>query len=131
MCAACAVLAAGGCAGTAPPGAPVRVSGGTATVALSPGEGSFNWIFPLLPFASSYLANITFSAYLMWRPVYWFGSPGHVGLNQRESLAYPAVITASGGQTTATITLKAVPLVRWPAGHRPGCGVLAQPAQGR
>jgi peptide/nickel transport system substrate-binding protein len=112
--AACAVLAAAGCGATSPPAAQVRVSGGTATVALSPGEGSFNWIFPLVPFASSYLANITFSAYLMWRPLYWFGSPGHVGLNERESLAYPAVITSRGGQTTVTITLKPY---RWSDGR--------------
>jgi len=103
---ACAVLAAAGCGAASPPAAQVRVSGGTATIALSPGDGSFNWILPLVPFASSYLANITFSQYLMWRPLYWFGSPGHVGLNQAESLADPAVITTSGGRTTATITLK-------------------------
>jgi peptide/nickel transport system substrate-binding protein len=113
-CAVCVVLAAGGCAATTPPGTPVRASGGTATVALSPGEGSFTWIFPLVPFASSYLANITFSEYLMWRPLYWFGSPGHVGLNQAESLAYPAVITTTGGHTTATITLKPY---RWSDGQ--------------
>jgi peptide/nickel transport system substrate-binding protein len=92
----------------------VRVSGGTATIALSPGDGTFNWILPLVPFASSYLANITFSQYLMWRPLYWFGSPGHVGLNQAESLADPAVITSAGGQTTATITLKPY---RWSDGE--------------
>jgi peptide/nickel transport system substrate-binding protein len=104
-CAACAVLAAAGCGRASPPAAQVRVSGGTATVALQPGD-QFTWILPLLPFSASTGANLEYSEYLMWRPVYWFGSPGHVGLNQAESLADPAVITSNSGQTTATITLK-------------------------
>ena len=105
VCAACTVLAAGGCAATASTGAAVRASGGMATVALQPGD-QFTWLLPLLPFSASTGADLEYSEYLMWRPVYWFGSPGHVGLNQAESLADPAVITAGGGQTTATITLK-------------------------
>jgi peptide/nickel transport system substrate-binding protein len=106
VCTACTVLATAGCGGAAsPPETQDRLSGGTATVALQPGD-QFSWIFPLLPFSASTGANLEYSEYLMWRPVYWFGSPGHVGLNQAESLADPAVITAHGGQTTATITLK-------------------------
>jgi peptide/nickel transport system substrate-binding protein len=94
-----------GCAASPPPAAPGRLDGGTATVALQPGD-QFSWILPLLPFSASTGANLEYSEYLMWRPVYWFGSPRHVGLNEAESLADPAVITFSGGQTTATITLK-------------------------
>jgi peptide/nickel transport system substrate-binding protein len=63
-------------------------------------------MLPLLPFSASTGANLEYSEYLMWRPLYWFGSPGHAGLNQAESLADPAVITSTGGQTTATIQLK-------------------------
>jgi hypothetical protein len=81
VCTACAVLAAAGCGTAAPPPAQVRVSGGTATVALQPGD-QFTWIFPLLPFSASTGANLEYSEYLMWRPVYWFGGPGRVGLNQ-------------------------------------------------
>jgi peptide/nickel transport system substrate-binding protein len=105
ICTVCVVLAAAGC-GQAPPAVTlVRVAGGTATVALQPGD-QFNWMFPLMPFSASSSANLEYSEYLMWRPLYWFGSPGHVGVNQAESLAGPALITAAGGQTTATIQLK-------------------------
>jgi peptide/nickel transport system substrate-binding protein len=105
-CAVGAVLAAAGCGSSSPrPATQDRLSGGTATVAMQPGD-QFTWILPLLPFSESSGANLEYSEYLMWRPLYWFGSPGHVGLNEAESLAEPAVITSSGGQTTATITLK-------------------------
>jgi peptide/nickel transport system substrate-binding protein len=83
-----------------------RVQGGTATLSLTQTDGIFNYIFPLLNFDNDTFANITYSQYLMWRPLYWFGSPGHVGLNESESLAEPPVVTSSGGKTTATITLK-------------------------
>jgi peptide/nickel transport system substrate-binding protein len=82
-----------------------RVSGGTATVALTPGE-QFNYIFPLLDVANDTGANVTDSEYLMWRPLYWFGGPGSVGVDYRYSLANPAQITASRNQTVATIELK-------------------------
>jgi peptide/nickel transport system substrate-binding protein len=105
-CAVSAVLAAAGCGSSSPPPATQdRLSGGTATVAMQPGD-QFTWILPLLPFSESSGANLEYSEYLMWRPLYWFGSPGHVGLNEAESLAKPAAITSSGGHTTATITLK-------------------------
>jgi peptide/nickel transport system substrate-binding protein len=83
-----------------------RVQGGTATLSLTQTDGIFNYIFPLLNFDNDTFANITYSQYLMFRPLYWFGSPGHVGLNPSESLADPPVVTSSGGKTTATITLK-------------------------
>jgi peptide/nickel transport system substrate-binding protein len=74
-------------------------------VALTPGN-QFNYIFPLLSFEDAIGANIEYSEYLMWRPLYWFGSPGHVGLNALYSLADPATITSAAGKTTATIQLK-------------------------
>jgi peptide/nickel transport system substrate-binding protein len=83
-----------------------RVQGGTATLSLTQTDGVFNYIFPLLNFDNDTFANITYSQYLMWRPLYWFGSPGHVGVNEAESLAKPPVVKSSGGKTTATITLK-------------------------
>ena len=82
-----------------------RVNGGTATVALTPGD-QFDYIFPLLDDEDATGANIEYSEYLMWRPLYWFGSPGHVGVDQEYSLADPATIASSAGQTTATIQLK-------------------------
>jgi peptide/nickel transport system substrate-binding protein len=83
-----------------------RVQGGTATLSLTQTDGIFNYIFPLLNFDNDTFANITYSQYLMWRPLYWFGKPGGVGLNKTESLADPPAVTSSGGKTTATITLK-------------------------
>jgi peptide/nickel transport system substrate-binding protein len=105
VCMACLVLAAAGCGQVSPATTQDRISGGAATVALQPGD-QFTWILPILPFSASTGANLEYSEYLMWRPLYWFGSPGHVGLNQAESLADPAVITSNGSQTTVTITLK-------------------------
>jgi peptide/nickel transport system substrate-binding protein len=90
-----------------------RVSGGTATVALAPGD-QFDYILPLLDFEDATGANIEYSEYLMWRPLYWFGGPGFVGLNARYSLADPATVTSAGGQTTATIQLKPY---RWSDGQ--------------
>jgi peptide/nickel transport system substrate-binding protein len=97
-----------------PAGSGARVTGGTATIALTPTDGLFNYIFPLLNFNNDTFANVTYSQYLMWRPLYWFGSPGRVGLNDAESLADPASVAVSGGKTIATITLKPY---RWSDGQ--------------
>lgn len=82
-----------------------RAQGGTATVALTPGE-TFSYIFPLLDDENAIGSNIEYSEYLMWRPVYWFGGPNSVGFDEKYSLADPAAVTSSGGKTTATIQLK-------------------------
>jgi peptide/nickel transport system substrate-binding protein len=77
-----------------------------ATIALAPGN-NFNYIFPLLSFNFATGANIEYSEYLMWRPLYWFGSPAGVGLNEKYSLALPAVLDHVGTTSTiATIQLK-------------------------
>jgi peptide/nickel transport system substrate-binding protein len=105
---ACAMLVAA-CSSTSPStgsGAGTRVQGGTATIALTATDGQFNFIYPMLNFNNDTTANVSYSQYLMWRPLYWFGSPGHAGLNESESLADPASVTTSGGTTTATIQLK-------------------------
>jgi peptide/nickel transport system substrate-binding protein len=90
-----------------------RATGGTATVALSPGE-TFSYIFPLLDDENAIGANIEYSQYLMWRPLYWFGGPNSVGLDEKYSLADPATVTSAGGTTTATIQLKPY---RWSDGQ--------------
>lgn len=84
-----------------------RVKGGTATIALTPIDSQFNFIYPMLNFTNDTYANVSYSQYLMWRPLYWFGEPGHVGVNFSESLANPVSVTTSGGNTIATIQLKA------------------------
>jgi peptide/nickel transport system substrate-binding protein len=113
--AACSLLLAACGSSSQPSGnaAGARVSGGTATVALNQSDGVFNFIYPLLNFDNDTAANVIYSEYLMWRPLYWFGSPGHVGLNQSESLADPPTVTSSGGKTVATIQLKSL---RWSDG---------------
>jgi peptide/nickel transport system substrate-binding protein len=102
------LLAACSSSGSSPRGAAgaTRINGGTATIALSASDSEFNFIFPLLNFENDSFANVIYSEYLMWRPLYWFGSPGHVGVNNNESLADPPNVTISGGKTTATIQLK-------------------------
>jgi peptide/nickel transport system substrate-binding protein len=102
----CGVLAA--CSSSSNPsngGSGTRVNGGTATIALSPGS-QFNWIFPLLNIENAIGANIEDSEYLMWRPLYWFGGPGTVGLNTKESMAYAPKLTFTGKNTVATVQLK-------------------------
>jgi peptide/nickel transport system substrate-binding protein len=107
------MLAACSSSSSSGPAAQPRVNGGTATVALAPGD-QFDYILPLLDGDDATGANIEYSEYLMWRPLYWFGGPGHVGLNTTYSLARPATVTSSGGQTTATIQLKSY---RWSDGQ--------------
>jgi peptide/nickel transport system substrate-binding protein len=105
---ACVTLLAA-CSSSSSPGSAsgaTRVQGGTATIALNQTEGVFNWIFPLLNFDNDTIANVTYSQYLMWRPLYWFGSPGHVGVNLNESLADAPTVTSSASKTVATIQLK-------------------------
>jgi peptide/nickel transport system substrate-binding protein len=114
---ACLVLLAGCTSSSQPSGnaaSGTRVTGGTATIALNQSDGVFNYILPLLNFDNDTFANVTYSQYLMWRPLYWFGSPGHVGLNDEESLADPASVTTSSGKTIATIQLKPY---RWSDGE--------------
>jgi peptide/nickel transport system substrate-binding protein len=97
------------CSSSSSPGSaagPTRINGGTATIALSPSDSQFNYIFPLLNFENDSFANVIYSEYLMWRPLYWFGSPGHVGVNLSESLADAPSVTSSSGKTVATIQLK-------------------------
>jgi peptide/nickel transport system substrate-binding protein len=113
---ACAMLLAA-CSSSPPSPSAVkgnRVNGGTATIALTPIDSQFNFIFPLLNFTNDTYANVTYSQYLMWRPLYWFGSPGHVGVNEAESLADPVSVTTSGGKTIATVQLKPY---RWSDGE--------------
>jgi peptide/nickel transport system substrate-binding protein len=109
---ACGLLLAACTSGQPSAGAGTRVTGGTVTVALSPGN-DFDYIFPLQSFDYATGANEVDSEYLMWRPLYWFGSPGHVGLDEQYSLADPATFTLAAGQTTATVQLK---LYRWSNG---------------
>ena len=83
--------------------APKKVAGGTATFAELPGLAP-NYIFPMdsLPYFS--FNNILFLQFLLYRPLYFFGSGTKPGLNTQVSLAYPPVYSAH--DTVATIKLK-------------------------
>jgi peptide/nickel transport system substrate-binding protein len=114
---ACGLLLLSACSSSSSTGgstSAARVKGGTASVALTPADGQFDYIYPLVDFTADINANLTFSQELMWRPLYWSGSPGNVGINMKESMAYPATITSSGNKTTATIQLRPY---RWSNGQ--------------
>src|ERR1700685_1178409 len=66
-----------------------RAQGGTATVALTPGE-TFSYIFPLLDDENAIGSNIEYSEYLMWRPLYWFGGPNSGGFGGKDRPPRPA-----------------------------------------
>ncbi len=89
--------------GAASAAAVQRVRGGSATYAELPGLPP-NYIFPMdsLPYFS--FNNITLFQYMMYRPLYFFGTGTQPGVNAAVSLAYPPVYSA--GDTVATVTLK-------------------------
>ncbi len=81
-------------------------------MALSAGD-QFSYVRPIMSYEYATAANIEYSEYLMWRPLYWFGSRGGVGVNERYSLADLAVVSRRAGDTTAAIQLKSY---RWSEG---------------
>jgi peptide/nickel transport system substrate-binding protein len=79
------------------------ISGGTATFAE---EGSItpNYIFPFTSSAYISVSNLNLFQYLMYRPLYWFGTGNQPTVNTTKSLANLPVW--SNGGKTVTITLK-------------------------
>ncbi len=75
----------------------------TATFAESPGAQP-NYIFPLVRNQDFNTGTLSQFQYLMYRPLYWFGTNGQVQLNTSLSLADPPVYSADG--KSVTITLK-------------------------
>jgi peptide/nickel transport system substrate-binding protein len=86
-----------------PSGAVVHVTKTSATFAEQPTVIP-NYILPLASSQYFSAANVFQFQYLMYRPLYSFGTDGHVLLNDSLSLADPPVY-ASGGRSV-TITLK-------------------------
>lgn len=74
----------------------------TLRIADVPGEAP-NYIFPFLTLAYASTANTLFQ-YMLFRPLYWFGTGSKPVLNERISLARAPVF--SDGGRSATITLK-------------------------
>ena len=93
------VLAA--CGNTSASGS--KVTRTTATFAEGPGSQP-NYILPLASLQYFSVANLGQFQFLMYRPLYWFGTNGTVSLNNSLSLADPPVYAAGG--KSVTITLK-------------------------
>ena len=97
-------LAAAGCAGTgtgSSAAGTTPVSGGTATWAEQPSDTP-NYIFPFTSSEFISVSNLEDFGYLMYRPLYWFGTGSAPTMNTSLSLAYAP--TFSGN--TVTIKLK-------------------------
>lgn len=66
-----------------------------------------NFILPLVSAAYASQTNINDFQFLLWRPLYWMGGPGTVGVNYSESIGEPPVVSAAaGGDTKITVTMK-------------------------
>jgi len=79
------------------------VSGGTATFAELPATTP-NYIFPFTSSAYFSVSNINLFQYLLYRPLYWFGTGNQPTVNTTKSLASLPVWSSDG--KTVTITLK-------------------------
>jgi peptide/nickel transport system substrate-binding protein len=102
MGAAALALAAASCSSTSSaPSSGAPVNGGTAVMAELPSYTP-DYIFPFTNSADASNANIFDLQWLLYRPLYWFGTGAQPTLNTSLSLASPA--TFSG--RTVTITLK-------------------------
>ncbi|HTW98094.1 MAG TPA: ABC transporter substrate-binding protein, partial [Acidimicrobiales bacterium] len=89
--------------------APHQHAGGTPDTAVTyaqlPGN-LLNYIFPLTPAAYDTVPNIQQFQFMVYPPLYWYASPGHVGLVEKRSIAELPVLSVSGGRSVATIRLK-------------------------
>jgi peptide/nickel transport system substrate-binding protein len=78
-------------------------TGGTATFAELPATTP-NYIFPFTSSAYISVSNINLFQYLLYRPLYWFGTGSQPTVNTTKSLASLPVWSSDG--KTVTITLK-------------------------
>ena len=106
VCAAAAACASPSSSGSNKPATGGKVKpGGTVTFAATQGVPP-NFILPLVSASYATQTNINDFQFLMWRPLYWMGGPGTVGVNYAESLAGPPAVAPDGANTKITITLK-------------------------
>jgi peptide/nickel transport system substrate-binding protein len=100
-------LAAAGCSnsssssGSSAAAAGTPIAGGTAVMAEAP-ENAPSYIFPYMASAVVSNVNLFDFQYLMYRPLYWFGTGDQPSVNASLSLANLPVVTGK----TVTITLK-------------------------
>ena len=100
-------LAAAGCSnsssssGSSASAAGTPIAGGTAVMAEAP-ENAPSYIFPYMASAVVSNVNLFDFQYLMYRPLYWFGTGDQPSVNTSLSLANLPVVSGK----TVTITLK-------------------------
>ena len=102
------IIALGACSSSSsssssPSAAATPVSGGTATFAELPATTP-DYIFPFTSSAYISVSNTDLFQYLLYRPLYWFGTGNQPTVNTTKSLANLPVW--SNGGKTVTITLK-------------------------
>jgi peptide/nickel transport system substrate-binding protein len=67
-----------------------------------------NFILPLVSASYASQTNINDFQFLCWRPLYWMGGPGTVGVNYSESIGKPPVVTQAGANTQITVNMKSL-----------------------
>jgi len=98
--------------GSVPPPASSRVSGGTVSYGMLPGQTP-GFIFPVTPAAKSSAFTIYDFQYLMWRPLYWPRIGTEPAINYGLSLA-TAPVFSNGDKT---VTVKLTGRYRWSNGQ--------------
>ncbi len=93
-------------ASAAKPSSSGKVQAGGDVTMAAPLNVPPNAIFPMTDATNATATNINLFEFLLYRPLYWMGSPTSVGVNYSESLADAPVLTADGSNTKVTITLK-------------------------
>jgi peptide/nickel transport system substrate-binding protein len=74
------------------------------TATFAEGQGAQpNYIFPLASLAYFSVSNLSQFQFLLYRPLYWFGTNGQVQLNTSLSLADPPVYSSDGKSVTMTL----------------------------
>jgi peptide/nickel transport system substrate-binding protein len=95
-------LVAGACSSSGSTGSSgTAAKGGTAVMAEFPSSPP-NYVFPFMNSTYASNSNIFDLQWLMYRPLYWFGTGAKPTLNPSLSLAYPATFNG----TTVTVKLK-------------------------
>ena len=95
-------LVAGACSSSGSTGSSgTAAKGGTAVMAEFPSSPP-NYVFPFMNSTYASNSNIFDLQWLMYRPLYWFGTGAKPTLNTSLSLAYPATFNG----TTVTVKLK-------------------------
>jgi peptide/nickel transport system substrate-binding protein len=107
-----ASLALSSCSSPTTSGAPTAAAtGGTVRWAEGPGAPP-TFIFPFVPASQGGVNNINEFQYLMYRPLYYFGSSGRPELDARRSLATPPTFSAGGTRATVVLSRR-----RWSDGE--------------